>query len=87
MTSRLTLTPKAREVLAGKQLAPGLNEKLLLFDGRRSIEEILTDREDEVEVLEFALRLLRTGMAVVAGEQAAGGGGAGGVSSGAPGPS
>ena len=87
MSSRLALTSKARQVLAGRQLEPGLNEKLLLFDGQRSLEDILTVREDEVEVLEFALRLLRTGMAVVAGEGVAGGEGAGGVSSGAPGPS
>lgn len=81
LTSHLALTAKAREVLAGLRLAPALREKLTLFDGRHTLESILAAREDDVELLEFAVRLLRTGMAAVAGE------GAGGVSSGGPGAS
>lgn len=79
LASRLALTAKAREVLAGRRLAPELNEKLRLFDGRRTLESILAAREDDVELLEFAVRLLRTGMAAVAG--------VGRLSSGGPGAS
>ena len=79
LASRLALTAKAREVLAGRRLAPELHEKLRLFDGRRTLESILAAREDDVELLEFAVRLLRTGMAAVAG--------VGRLSSGGPGAS
>ncbi|MBI3002396.1 MAG: response regulator [candidate division NC10 bacterium] len=84
LSSRLALTDKAREVLAGKRLAPSLQEKLQLFDGRHTIESILAAREDDVELLEFAVRLLQGGMVVVAGEGPAGQEGAGEVSSGEP---
>jgi DNA-binding response OmpR family regulator len=87
LASRLALTAKAREVLAGRRLAPALHEKLRLFDGRRTLDSILAASEDDVELLEFAVRLLRTGMAAVAGEGAAGGEGAGRLSSGGPGAS
>ncbi len=85
LVSRLALTPKARELLAGRRLAPELQEKLQLFDGRHTLESILAAHEDDVELLEFAVRLLRTGMAAVAGEGRAGEEGAGGLSSGEPG--
>lgn len=84
LSSRLALTDKAREVLAGKRLAPSLQEKLELFDGRHTLESILAAREDDVELLEFAVRLLQSGMVVVAGEGPAGQEGAGEVSSGEP---
>lgn len=87
LESRLALTAKGREVLAGQRLAPELREKLQLFDGRLTLEAILAAREDEVELLEFVVRLLRTGMVVVAGEGATGQEGAGGLSSGVPGAS
>lgn len=84
LSSRLALTDKAREVLAGKRLAPSLQEKLRLFDGRHTLESILAAQEDDVELLEFAVRLLQSGMVVVAGEGPAGQEGAGEVSSGEP---
>lgn len=84
LSSRLALTEKAREVLAGKRLAPSLQEKLQFFDGRHTLESILAAREDDVELLEFAARLLQSGMVVVAGEGPAEQEGAGEVSSGEP---
>lgn len=84
LSSRLALTDKAREVLAGKRLAPSLQGKLQLFDGRHTLESILAAQEDDVELLEFAVRLLQSGMVVVAGEGPVGQEGAGEVSSGEP---
>lgn len=80
LETRLALTPKAREVLAGRRLAPELHEKLQLFDGRHTLESILAAREDDVELLEFAVRLVQTGMAAIAGEGPAGGTETGGIS-------
>lgn len=87
LTSRVALTAKARERLAGLRLAPELREKLQLFDGRHTLESILAAREDDVELLEFAVRLLQTGMATVAGEGPAAGMGGGELSSEGPGAS
>ena len=84
LASRLALTDRARELLGGKRLAPSLQEKLHLFDGRHTLESILAAREDDVELLEFAVRLLQSGMVAVVGEGPVGQEEAGGVSSGGP---